>query len=141
MCIRYVTKPANFALTKGFCFCVSYNLFVVVWNSPGRPELRTRIDDLSEAEEYVVFVSVCSGQMCSCNFSVCKNFLRGLSAVTNKRCKASLQWKEGKKEGTLARRSYQVTISFSELGVCVCGGVGGGGGEGMTFVATMTKLQ
>jgi hypothetical protein len=50
---------------KEFCSFVSCNSFVVVWNSPSRAELRTRIDDLSEAEEYVVFVSVCSGERCA----------------------------------------------------------------------------
>jgi hypothetical protein len=59
-------KPANFALTKGFCSFVSCNSFVVVSNSPSRAKLRTKIDDLSsEAEEYVVFVSVCSGERCA----------------------------------------------------------------------------
>jgi hypothetical protein len=98
MCASGMSRNQRIShFTKGFCCCVSYNLFVVVWNSPSRAELRTRIDDLSEAEEYVVFVSVCSGQMCSCNFSVSKNFLRGLECSDHNRSEASLQWKEGKK--------------------------------------------
>jgi hypothetical protein len=47
----------------------------------------------------IVFVSVCSGQMCSCNFSVSKNFLGGLSAVTTRGVKAVCN---GKKEKRLA---------------------------------------
>ncbi len=125
MCIRYVTKPANFALTKGFCSCVSCNLFVVVWNSPSRAELRTRIDDLSEAEEYVVFVSVCSGQMCSCNFSVSKTFLGGFSAVTTKSVKPVCN---GRMEKRKALQHDDLIRSPSPSLNCVC--VEGGAGRG-----------
>ncbi len=52
-----------------------------------------------------------------------QELLGGLECSDHKRCKGSLQWKEGKKVGTPAWRSYQVTISFSELGVCGIGRV------------------
>ncbi len=97
-------------------------LFVVVWNSPSRAELRTRIDDLSEAEEYVVFVSVCSGQMCSCNFSVSKNFLGGLSAVTTKGVKPVCNGRKEKRKAL--QHGYLIRSPSPSLNWVCLGGAG-----------------